>query len=133
MARTTLAEPTAAARQDLEKLLHDAGAESSPLSLDAGTQVLRSVVRGKEGVEKKDLVLVYVSPRKGTISPWSSKATSIAHVCGLDKFVERIERGVLFGFTIKGGVLDVKVFADQLHDRMTQVRVPPIYIVRLRC
>ena len=31
-------------------------------------------------------------PRPGTISPWSSKATDIAHVCGLDA-VRRIERG----------------------------------------
>jgi phosphoribosylformylglycinamidine synthase len=31
-------------------------------------------------------------PRPGTVSPWSSKATDIAHVCGLDA-VARIERG----------------------------------------
>jgi phosphoribosylformylglycinamidine synthase len=31
-------------------------------------------------------------PRPGTVSPWSSKATDIAHVCGLDA-VRRIERG----------------------------------------
>jgi phosphoribosylformylglycinamidine synthase len=31
-------------------------------------------------------------PRFGTVSPWSSKATDIAHVCGLDA-VRRIERG----------------------------------------
>jgi len=36
-----------------------------------------------------------VVPRLGTISPWSSKATDIAHNCGLE-IVRRIERGVLF-------------------------------------
>src|SRR4051812_17228710 len=32
-----------------------------------------------------------VAPRPGTISPWSSKATDIAHICGLTT-VKRIER-----------------------------------------
>ncbi len=36
--------------------------------------------------------LLLVVPRLGTISPWSSKATDIAHACGLEN-VERIERG----------------------------------------
>lgn len=122
IARSTLAEPTSTVRQDLEALLLDAGAESGPLTRDAGTEVLRQVIRGeKTDVEGKKLVLVYVSPRKGTISPWSSKATSIAQVCGLEKFVERIERGILFGLEVDGGEIDVKAFADTLHDRMTQV------------
>ena len=37
--------------------------------------------------------LFFVTPRIGTISPWSSKATDIAWNCGL-AVVERIERGV---------------------------------------
>ena len=36
-----------------------------------------------------------VVPRLGTISPWSSKATDIAHNCALGA-VRRIERGVAF-------------------------------------
>src|SRR6187455_73713 len=36
-----------------------------------------------------------VVPRFGTISPWSSKATDIARVCGLDS-VRRIERGIVW-------------------------------------
>ena len=35
--------------------------------------------------------LALVLPRIGTISPWSSKATDIAHICGLTK-IKRIER-----------------------------------------
>src|SRR5580658_6505364 len=38
---------------------------------------------------------VLVVPRAGTISPWSSKASDIAHVCGLGK-VRRIERGIAY-------------------------------------
>jgi len=36
-----------------------------------------------------------VAPRPGTISPWSSKATDIAHICGLAK-VKRIERVIVY-------------------------------------
>jgi phosphoribosylformylglycinamidine synthase len=38
---------------------------------------------------------IVVAPRLGTISPWASKATDIAHNCGLAG-VHRIERGLLF-------------------------------------
>src|SRR5215213_9008727 len=39
--------------------------------------------------------LLLAVPRAGTISPWSSKATDIAHVCGLEA-VRRIERGITY-------------------------------------
>ncbi len=39
--------------------------------------------------------LFLVTPRTGTISPWSSKATDIAHNCNL-KSVTRIERGIAY-------------------------------------
>src|SRR5688572_23297202 len=39
--------------------------------------------------------LVVVVPRAGTISSWSSKATDIAQVCGLDA-VNRVERGIAY-------------------------------------
>ncbi len=37
----------------------------------------------------------YVTPRKGTISPWSTKATDIFKNCEL-KSIERVERGIRF-------------------------------------
>ncbi len=58
-----------------------------------------------------------VVPRIGTISPWSSKATDIARICGLDA-VRRIERGVMW--TIAGDVGDERALAAALHDRMTE-------------
>ncbi len=67
--------------------------------------------------------LLLVVPRLGTISPWASKATDIAHSCGLDS-VERIERGVAYYIRAKqGGRLDAvaaggAVAADpRSHDR----------------
>jgi phosphoribosylformylglycinamidine synthase len=46
-------------------------------------------------------VVQVVAPRPGTISPWSSKATDIAHTCGLDA-VKRIER--VIAYTVDVGV-----------------------------
>ncbi len=65
-------------------------------------------------------ILVLVTPRPGTISPWSSKATDIAHNCGLSK-IERIERGV--AYYLEGADLsdsDVQSAVGALHDRMTE-------------
>ena len=70
----------------------------------------------------------YVAPRVGTISPWSSKATSIAHVCGLKKVVKRIERGIVFTVTFNREMsFDVAAHADLFYDRMTQTlsSLPP--------
>src|SRR5258705_5739134 len=47
--------------------------------------------------------VVFVLPRHGSISPWSSKATDIAHLCRLGNHVERLERGTAFVFTTSDG------------------------------
>jgi len=62
-----------------------------------------------------------VVPRPGTISPWSSKATDIAQVCGLDG-LRRIERGVRFCFEaqVALGPEVLARIAALLHDRMTE-------------
>ncbi|HSK08044.1 MAG TPA: phosphoribosylformylglycinamidine synthase [Vicinamibacterales bacterium] len=59
---------------------------------------------------------VLVTPRLGTISPWSSKATDIARSCNLD-FVQRVERGTVFHLEGAGDVAEV---LPVLHDRMTE-------------
>ena len=67
--------------------------------------------------------LLLVVPRLGTISPWASKATDIAHSCGLDA-VERIERGVAYYISTKQSrQLEPAQHAALLpliHDRMTE-------------
>ena len=65
---------------------------------------------------------LYVVPRPGTISPWSSKATDIARACDIEA-VDRIERGICYGlkFTGKVGDDDAMPLAHLLHDRMTEV------------
>ncbi len=64
---------------------------------------------------------LWVVPRVGTISPWSSKATDIARLCGLAQ-VRRIERGV--AWTIAGAVDDELALLRALHDRMTESVLP---------
>lgn len=65
--------------------------------------------------------LLLVTPRPGTISPWSSKSTDIAHNCGLSK-VLRLERGVAY-YLESTGLNESQLAAAKslLHDRMTEV------------
>lgn len=77
-------------------------------------------VKTGSGSGDPNTTLLYVVPRAGTISPWSSKATSIAHVCGLGDNVNRIERGVLFAITFDGPAPAEVSNQDALHDRMTE-------------
>ena len=65
----------------------------------------------------------FVTPRKGTISPWSSKATDIFHNCALT-VVARVERGIHFRLCSASGrglmPDELVAVADLLHDRMTE-------------
>ena len=73
-----------------------------------------------------------VVPRIGTISPWASKATDIAHNCGLAG-VLRIERGTKVTLVSKNGLFGPKTLSDGareriaalLHDRMTESVLSP--------
>ena len=68
---------------------------------------------------------LYVVPRPGTISPWSSKATDIARACDIDA-VERIERGICYALKFSGKVDsgDVLALSHLLSDRMTDAVFP---------
>ncbi len=65
----------------------------------------------------------FVTPRKGTISPWSSKATDIFHNCDIQG-IARVERGIHFRLTSKDdivlGIEDLGLAVLALHDRMTE-------------
>ena len=65
---------------------------------------------------------VLIVPRAGTISPWSSKATDIAHVCGLDA-VRRIERGIEYRLNAAPPLGRERLLrlAPLLCDRMTEM------------
>ena len=77
-------------------------------------------------LEKSGAPALLVMPRLGTVSPWASKATDIAHNCGLA--LHRVERLVEFRIGLKSGLLgkaslsaeQLRAVADVLHDRMTE-------------
>ncbi len=79
------------------------------------------------GTPKGDEALLFiVTPRFGTVSPWASKATDIAHNCGLA--IKRIERITEYRLTLKSGFFSKTALSDAqrdqvaalLHDRMTE-------------
>ncbi|MEW5621690.1 phosphoribosylformylglycinamidine synthase [Pseudomonas putida] len=63
--------------------------------------------------------LFLVVPRLGTISPWASKASDIAHNCGLQS-IQRLERGIAYYVAGTLSDADAELIAAELHDRMTQ-------------
>jgi phosphoribosylformylglycinamidine synthase len=91
------APPTVVAMDSLRRLLGDVG---SWLPVEAVEQRL------------------YVVPRLGTTSPWSSKATDIARVCELN-FLQRLERGRLYVLRGLAGPLPGNLLR-QLYDPMTE-------------
>ncbi|WP_299267620.1 phosphoribosylformylglycinamidine synthase [uncultured Psychrosphaera sp.] len=65
--------------------------------------------------------LIVVTPRPGTISPWSTKATNIANNCGLQS-VKRVERGIAYYVVADGLTAEQKqLVIAELYDRMTEV------------
>ena len=71
--------------------------------------------------------LVVVAPRLGTVSPWASKATDIAHNCGLQ--IHRVERVTEYRLSGKTGLFggskplsdeELQAVSHLLHDRMTE-------------
>ena len=65
--------------------------------------------------------LILVAPRPGTISPWSSKATDIAHNCGL-KTVVRLERGTAYYIEASAPLSQqqLSLVGELLSDRMVE-------------
>jgi len=98
------------------EFVHFADVESS--LTDSEQEVLEQLLTygPKVSSQSQQGQLFLAVPRLGTISPWSSKATDIAHNAGLSKIL-RIERGV--AYYVDGGKHSDAV-ASQLHDRMVE-------------
>ncbi|WP_299178232.1 phosphoribosylformylglycinamidine synthase [uncultured Neptuniibacter sp.] len=86
-------------------------------------QVLERILRygPKAEVQEPTGQLFLVVPRPGTISPWSSKATDIAHNCGLAE-IKRLERGVAYYVTVSSelSAQEAEQIKADLHDRMVE-------------
>jgi len=107
---------------------------SAPLSIDDTQRLTAMLTYGEpvpETLYEGTTAQFFVIPRLGTISPWASKATDIAHNCGMSH-VHRIERGVAYTIVLKSGILGSSIGAPKklsdeelakvaalLHDRMT--------------
>ncbi|MES2940114.1 MAG: phosphoribosylformylglycinamidine synthase [Pseudomonadota bacterium] len=112
------------------RYVHLAAAQEPPSG--AGRERLAALLTyGDPYSGASDGPLVVVTPRLGTVSPWASKATDIAHNCGLA--VRRIERVVEYRLAMKSGWLGGKAGLDAptlaavaalLHDRMTESVMP---------
>ncbi len=85
---------------------------------DEGRHQLAALLEERPADATEKGMLFLVTPRVGTISPWSSKATDIAWNCGLQA-IERIERGIAFRIE---GVAETQreAVAELLHDRMVE-------------
>jgi phosphoribosylformylglycinamidine synthase len=83
---------------------------------DAARDVLQNLLRYGPAMQARKVEgqQFYVVPRPGTISPWASKATDIAHNCGLGK-IRRIERGIVYHIDSNDAIP-----LDLLHDRMIE-------------
>ncbi|QJR81794.1 phosphoribosylformylglycinamidine synthase [Alteromonas pelagimontana] len=90
---------------------------------DDQTEILHKLLTygPKKQAQSPQGTLVFVTPRPGTISPWSSKATDITHNCGLN-VIERIERGCAYYIETESALTGEQrqQVAAQLHDRMTE-------------
>jgi phosphoribosylformylglycinamidine synthase len=79
---------------------------------------------GPKSTEQSNIVYplsMIVTPRLGTISPWSTKATNIAKNCGLSQ-ISRIERGVQYSFDgFNGDAAELELIQETIHDRMTEI------------
>ena len=94
---------------------------STPLCADHKTRLNGLLLSGEKAASLgKGASKLYVVPRPGTISPWSSKATDIALACDLD--VVRIERGICYGLQLRGTISDedLQGLGKLLFDRMTE-------------
>ncbi|MFZ2307085.1 MAG: phosphoribosylformylglycinamidine synthase [Rhodoferax sp.] len=107
------------------RFVHLVASDSAP-DAALSAQLAALLTYGDPYTGPSDGPLIVVSPRLGTVSPWASKATDIAHNCGLA--VHRIERLVEYRLTLKNGLLSktaltteqLEQVAALLHDRMTE-------------
>jgi len=97
-------------------------AVSEPLTSDESRVLERLLTYGSRGAQPPQGEMFLVIPRFGTVSPWSSKATDIAHNCGLAKVV-RIERGVAFHAAGPLSAPQREALVRAIHDRMTETVV----------
>jgi len=107
------------------RFVHLVASEAEPSTADRD-RLAALLTYGDPYAGGADGALIVVSPRFGTVSPWASKATDIAHNCGLP--IKRVERITEYRVTLKSGLLGKPTLSPEqlqavsalLHDRMTE-------------
>ncbi|MFM1924753.1 MAG: Phosphoribosylformylglycinamidine synthase [Pseudomonadota bacterium] len=102
----------------------------TPLAESPHTTLAALLTYGEPYTGPSEGPVIVVSPRLGTVSPWASKATDIAHNCGIE--LRRVERLTEYRLALKSPLLgSAKLSAEQwgqvatvLHDRMTESAMP---------
>ena len=80
---------------------------------------LSQLLNGAEEEDDLEKRPLFITPRIGTISPWSSKATEILKNCNLN-FIKRVERGFCYFVSKDINSMDLKELGNTLADKMTQ-------------
>jgi len=94
------------------------------LSEERGQKLAQLLAYGDPYTGPDSGLRLIITPRIGTVSPWASKATDIAHNCGLA--IRRVERMTEFVLELSDSQVagpteaQVRACADVLHDRMTE-------------
>ncbi|MDC9714840.1 MAG: phosphoribosylformylglycinamidine synthase [Gammaproteobacteria bacterium] len=97
------------------EFVHFANCDSELTATEA--EMLEALLSYEERIEIASSTQVIIMPRLGTISPWSSKASDILHLCGLKK-ISRIERGIVYHFDKK--ITNKKAVLTVIMDKMTE-------------
>ena len=96
----------------------DCQASASPQSDQRLAAILNA--RGPVSGPQSGELRIWVVPRRGTLSPWSTKATDILFSCGLNH-VARVERGMVVDIALNTSEPSlIAQVAACLHDRMTE-------------
>ena len=97
------------------------------LDVEAQLKLDQLLDSNKDQADHASASCLLVTPRPGTISPWSSKASEILKSCGISG-LKRIERGIAYYFECREGFAGVNVqsLLPLLHDRMTEAVVTSI-------
>ncbi|UXI00688.1 phosphoribosylformylglycinamidine synthase [Photobacterium sp. TY1-4] len=96
---------------------------SAPLSKDEQDKLASLLTYGPTIAEHEPSgLLLLITPRPGTISPWSSKSTDIARNCALTQ-VKRLERGTAYYIETTAALSDAQLveLKGLIHDRMMEV------------
>ncbi|RZJ19815.1 MAG: phosphoribosylformylglycinamidine synthase, partial [Haliea sp.] len=108
------------------RFVHLVAADHAP-SASEQDRLAALLTYGEPAAGGADGTAIVVTPRFGTVSPWASKATDIAHNCGLA--IRRVERITEYRVALKTSLLGkakpldgerLQAVAALLHDRMTE-------------